>query len=54
MSMRNRTKVLAEPVSDYLSDTQALTYMSLTSELRLPDLTAIDSTFESPGGLATA
>ena len=35
MSMRNRTKVLVEPVSDYLSDTQALTYMSLTSEYYL-------------------
>src|SRR5262249_3836375 len=32
---RNRTKVLVEPALDYLSDTQALTYMPLTSEYYL-------------------
>jgi hypothetical protein len=35
VSRRNRTKVLVEPVLDYLSDTQALTYMPLTSEYYL-------------------
>ena len=35
MSRRNRTKALAEPVLDYLSDTQALTYMPLTSKYYL-------------------
>ena len=35
VSSRNRTKVLAEPVLDYLSDTQALTYMPVTSEYYL-------------------
>ena len=32
VSRRNRTKVLVEPVLEYLSDTQALTYMPPTSE----------------------
>ena len=35
VSRRNRTKVLVEPIFDYLSDTQTLTYMSLTSEYYL-------------------
>jgi hypothetical protein len=32
VSRRSRTKMLVEPVLGYLSDTQALTYMPLTSE----------------------
>ena len=35
VSRRNRTKVLVEPVLDYFSDTQALTYIPLTSEYYL-------------------